>query len=158
MTSLSDRYLSEAGPAGVFTRLARVGLLLDSFQHRCLDAFDLRFVDYSVLRILQLAGAPVTAGELGELLLRSSGGITQILDRLERSGFVERAVDRSDRRRVLVGLTDDGLRVAKEANAAYAEERDRILGALTKTDVKQLDAAVRRLLDVLGSDVATGSR
>ena len=45
---------------GLFTRLSRVGLLLDAFQHRCLDAFDIRFIDYSVLRVLQLAGAPVS--------------------------------------------------------------------------------------------------
>ena len=53
---------------------------------------------------------------------------------------------------MLIALTDDGLRVAKEANAAYAGERDRILGHLSKTDVKQLDTAVRRLLDVLGTE------
>ena len=152
MTARSDRYLAEPGAAGVFTRLTRVGLFLDAFQHRCLDQFGLRFVDYSVLRILQTADDPVTPGELSELLLRSSGGITQILDRLERAGLVERSVDLTDRRRVLIALTDDGLRVAKEANAAYAGERDRILGHLSKTDVKQLDTAVRRLLDVLGTE------
>ena len=35
---------------GLFTRLTRVGLLLDGFQHRVLDAFGLRFIDFSVLR------------------------------------------------------------------------------------------------------------
>jgi DNA-binding MarR family transcriptional regulator len=154
VTSGADRYLADAGPAGVFTRLTRVGLFLDAFQHRCLDRFNLRFVDYSLLRVLQIAGEPVTPGELTDLLLRSSGGITQILDRLERAKLVKRSTDRGDRRRVLVELTDSGLRRAKEANAAYATERDRILGHLSKTDVKQLDAAVRRLLDVLGAELA----
>ena len=43
-------YLSEPGPQGLFTRLTRVGLLLDGFQHRVLDSFGLRFIDFSVLR------------------------------------------------------------------------------------------------------------
>ena len=151
--SLEDRYLAEPGPHGLFTRLTRVGLLLDAFQHRCLDRFGLRFVDYSVLRVLQFADRSVSAGELSDLLFRSTGGITQILDRLERAGLLERTADPSDRRRVLVGLTDAGLRTAKEAGAAYEAERDRLLGALSAAEVRRLDAAVRRLLAVLSSEI-----
>ena len=55
--------------------------------------------------------------ELSEIVLRSSGGMTQILDRLERAGLVARAPDPDDRRKVLVELTDEGLRTADAANA-----------------------------------------
>ncbi len=115
--SIEARYLSEPGPMGLFTRLTRVGLLLDAFQHQCLDEFGLRFIDYSVLRVLQLAGPPyeMTPGELSDIVLRSSGGMTQILDRLERDALVERGSDRGDRRKVVVRLTDTGLQTAKRA-------------------------------------------
>ncbi len=53
------RYLSEPGAVGLFTRLTRVGLLVDAFQHRCLDQFGLLFIDYSVLRVLELIGRAV---------------------------------------------------------------------------------------------------
>lgn len=157
MTSISDRdlagaYLTEPGAAGLFTRLTRAGLLLDDFQHRCLDPFGLRFVDYSVLRILQLEGPPYTRSptELAELVLRSSGGMTQILDRLERAGHVRRTVDPADRRRVMVRLSPAGLALVQKASAAYAGERDRLLGALSAAEVRRIDLAVRRLLDVFG--------
>jgi len=147
------RYLSEPGPVGLFTRLTRVGLLVDAFQHRCLDGFGLLFIDYSVLRVLQLAGAPyrMSPSELAEIVLRSSGGMTQILDRLERSGFVERSADPTDRRKVLVGLTDAGIVVARRANARYLAARHELLGALSPEEVRDLDAAVHRLLDLLGN-------
>jgi DNA-binding MarR family transcriptional regulator len=149
--TLADRYLAEDGPAGLFTRLQRVGLLLESFQHKCFDSFGLRFIDYSVVRVLHLAGEPyrMSPSELTELLLRSSGGMTQILDRLETAGLVERSSDPADRRRVLVGLTAQGLRTAEQANATYAAERNRVLGVLSEGEVHRIDAAVRRLLDVL---------
>ena len=90
--------------------------------------------------------------ELADIVLRSSGGMTQILDRLERAGLVERSADPSDRRRVLVGLTGAGLRTAERANAEYAAERERLLGALTDEEVEQLDGAIHRLLEVLTDD------
>jgi len=149
--SAAARRLAEPGPQGLFTRLTRVGLLLDAFQHRVLDAFGLRFIDYSVLRVLQNTGAPyqAAAGELSELVLRSTGGMTQILDRLERLGLVRRLTDPSDRRKVLAELTDKGLDTAQRASAAYAQERRAVLKSLSAEEVEQVDAAVRLLLDVL---------
>ncbi len=145
------RYLSEPGAVGLFTRLTRVGLLVDAFQHRCLDPFGLLFIDYSVLRVLELIGPPhrVSPTELSEILVRSSGGVTQILDRLERAGLVARAPDPDDRRKVVVELTPEGLRVADDANATYARERERLLVGLSSDDIEQLDAAITRLLKVL---------
>ena len=149
--STEARYLSEPGPMGLFTRLTRVGLLLDGFQHRALDPFGLRFIDFSVLRVLQLAGAPyrASAGELSEIVLRSTGGMTQILDRLEQLGYVHRVTDPTDRRKVLAELTDDGLDTAQRASASYARERRRILKSLSTAELDKVDAAVRLLLDVL---------
>jgi DNA-binding MarR family transcriptional regulator len=145
------RYLSEPGAVGLFTRLTRVGLLVDAFQHRCLDPFGLLFIDYSVLRVLELVGPPhrMSPTELSEILVRSTGGVTQILDRLERAGLVARAPDPDDRRKVVVELTADGLRTADKANATYMRERERLLHDLSSDEVDQLDNAVTRLLEVL---------
>jgi len=146
-----DRLLSEPGPMGLFTRLTRVGLMLDALQQRCLDPFGIRYIDFTVLRVLQLAGSPyrVSAGELSEIVLRSSGGMTQILDRLEQVGLVHRVTDRNDRRKVLAELTSEGLDTAQRASAAYARERRRILRHLSTAQAERVDNAVRLLLDVL---------
>ena len=151
------KYLSEPGAVGLFTRLTRVGLLVEAFQHRCLDPFGLLFIDYSVLRVLELVGEPhrMSPSELSEIVVRSSGGMTQILDRLERAGLVARAPDPADRRKVLVALTGEGLRTADAANASYAAERERLLATLSPDEVDQLDEAIQRLLDVMSADALT---
>jgi DNA-binding MarR family transcriptional regulator len=149
------RYLSEPGSVGLFTRLTRVGLLVDAFQHRCLDPFGLLFIDYSVLRVLALAGPPyrMSPTELADVVVRSSGGMTQILDRLERAGLVARAADPTDRRKVVVGLTDAGRRTAEQASARYLDAREELLAELSSREVAELDAAVHRLLDLLERNV-----
>lgn len=150
------RYLSEPGAVGLFTRLTRVGLLVEAFQHRCLDPFGLKFIDYSVLRVLELVGEPhrMSPTELSDIVVRSSGGMTQILDRLERAGLVARTPDPGDRRKVLVALTDDGMRTADAANARYAAERERLLAGLSPNEVQHLDEAIHRLLEVMTADSA----
>lgn len=45
---------------------------------------------------------PFTAGELARRCHITTGGMTGLIDRLERRGFVKRESDQNDRRRVLV--------------------------------------------------------
>jgi DNA-binding MarR family transcriptional regulator len=142
-------HLLEADLHGFFARLARVTLLLEELQHRCFDPFELRFIDYSVLRVLQLSGPPhaLSPTRLSQLVVRSSGGMTQILDRLERRGLVARSPDPTDRRKLLVGLRPDGLRLVKRANRAWVAEKEHLLADLGPGQLQTLDAGVRLLLD-----------
>jgi len=147
------QYLGDAGQSGVLTRLSRVGLLLDAFQHRCLDEFNLRFVDYSVLRVLQLAGE-LSPSELADITVRSTGGTTQIVDRLVRNGLVGRTAHPEDRRKVFVALTPKGVRLTDQARRSYERERARVLGPLTDDELVEIDRALRRLLELFEGDAA----
>jgi DNA-binding MarR family transcriptional regulator len=147
-------FLAETGPSGLLTRLNRIVLLLDDFQHRCFDQFGLRFIDYSVLRVLEKSGSPyqVSPTRLSEVVVRSTGGMTQILDRLEREGLVERSADPGDRRKVIVGLTKKGLSLTKRANKVYVERKSDLLAGLSADEFDRVDDAVRILLSVLSDD------
>ena len=59
--------------------------------------------DLQVIDILEITG-PSTAGQLAELTGLTTGAITGMIDRLEKSGFVRRESDPNDGRRVLVRL------------------------------------------------------
>jgi DNA-binding MarR family transcriptional regulator len=59
--------------------------------------------DLQVIDILEIAG-PSTAGQLAELTGLTTGAITGMIDRLEKSGLVRRESDPMDARRVLVRL------------------------------------------------------
>jgi DNA-binding MarR family transcriptional regulator len=58
------------------------------------------------------------------VLGRTTGGMTLTLDRLEAAGRLRRSPDPTDRRRVVVELTADGLELATRVNdALHAWER-----------------------------------
>jgi DNA-binding MarR family transcriptional regulator len=149
-----DAFLAESGHSGLLTRLNRISLLLNDFQHRCFDEFGLRFIDYSVLRVLQKSGPPyqVSPTKLSEVVVRSTGGMTQILDRLEFEGLVERSADPSDRRKVIVSLTKKGLALTKRANRVYVERKSDLLAVLSDDEFDRVDDAVRTLLAILSDD------
>ena len=71
----------------------------------------------------------LTPTELARHMM-TSGGMTALLDRVERKGFVARSPNPADRRGNLVGLTDDGLRVIDEAMAVHADVEHRLVAGL----------------------------
>ncbi|MCR8656752.1 MarR family winged helix-turn-helix transcriptional regulator [Paenibacillus endoradicis] len=57
--------------------------------------------DFLSVDILHEKG-PVTAGELSRLTGLTTGSVTALIDRLEKSGFVRRQYDPNDRRKVII--------------------------------------------------------
>jgi DNA-binding MarR family transcriptional regulator len=151
---IEAKYLSEPGPSGLFGRLARVTLLLDDFLRRCFEPYGLRNIDYTVLRVLQLAGPPyqMSPSELSAVVVRSTGGMTQILDRLEQIALVARSPNPLDRRKVIVGLTKKGVRLTERANKTYADRKAQLLEQFGPGEVEHIDQAVLSLMRVLAAD------
>src|SRR6266545_2986227 len=69
--------------------------------HASAKACDLHATDLYALNILELAG-PMTPGELGTRTGLTTGPTTRLVDRLEAAGYVRRAPDPGDRRKVIV--------------------------------------------------------
>jgi DNA-binding MarR family transcriptional regulator len=78
------------------------------------DHFDLHMTDLEVLDLIFLR-KQASAGELAEATGLSSGAVTALIDRLAASGYVERAEDAKDRRRVIVRVRPDAIEPIKAA-------------------------------------------
>ena len=82
----------------------------------------------------------------------TTGAITNRIDRLEERGLVERRAAADDRRKVIVRMTADGLRLVDEVAGAHMATEDEILGALTDRQRIQLANLLRVPLLTLGDD------
>lgn len=157
MTAELPDYVMDPSPLAMFTRLQRVGLHLDRLQAEAMAEIDMSFADYSIVATLHRESAPhaLPVSRLAELVLRPMGGITQVVDRLERAGLVSRQLDPGDRRRVLIQLTDTGIDIAERGDKAYRVSRERVLAQLSDHELKKIDSAVADLLSVLEHDAET---
>lgn len=88
---------------------------------------------YAILSELSLDGW-LTNGQIAERLGMSTGGVTPALDRLERSGFVERSPNPADRRSSVVSITPDGQGVLRDASELLASELEGFIEELDERD------------------------
>lgn len=116
----------------------------DHYEKR-LAPFSLTSPQYFVFNALWM-GDGISVGELGERVSLDSSTLTGIIDRLEKSGYVERKTNPDDRRSVLIFLTDKAREVGPKI-LDFADELDSKLRQLSSTDDM---ATFERVLRALG--------
>ncbi len=130
------------------TRLARLGILLTTFQQDALAPIGLVMSDFTVMAALRRLGPPYQArpSELHDVLERSSGGMTKMVKRLEELELVERLPDPDDGRASLVRLTRKGLRLHERAFEAFAESARELLKDVPARRQREIDACLQSLV------------
>jgi DNA-binding MarR family transcriptional regulator len=139
---------ANTGPLKTITRLARLDVLLSSFQQNCLAPHGLVMSDFMVLASLRRLGAPYQASpsELYNVLERSSGGMTKMIKRLEAMGLVKRLPDPNDGRSSLVCLTAKGIRMHEKAFHIFVDSSHELLDGLPAKRMKELDRSLQELV------------
>ncbi len=138
----------DASPLEVVGRLLLCAAHLDRAIVAALQPFGLNFGDFDVLNTLRRRGDEegTNPRELARAALITSGAMTSRLDRLERAGLIERRPDPTDRRGVLVRLTDRGDRLAEESLRAVIAADEAFLEPLSRRQRDSVAAALKQLL------------
>ena len=133
---------------GVITRMEMLLRHLKQTRQAELASHRLEPSEYATLHFLGGCGPEhrATPSEIAAWQQMSPSGITGRLDALEKRGFVRRAPSPSDRRKVIVELTEEGRQAWLSTFDPETNEEAKVLAALTPAQQKALDRILRRLL------------
>ncbi|UCI10118.1 MarR family winged helix-turn-helix transcriptional regulator [Mesorhizobium sp. B1-1-8] len=143
----------DVSPMGVIGRLNEASSLIARDRLAPVFArFGLQSGEFDVLATLRRSGEPyaLTPTELYEATMVTSGAMTARLDRLEKAGLIERAPHPTDRRGIVVQLTEKGLALINEALAAHVSNEHQIVAGLTRSEREMLANLLAKLIASLG--------
>ena len=101
-----------------------------------------------ILNHLMALERPALPGELSAHMGISSARIAAILNNLERKGLVSREIDASDRRKILVTITESGRAQVMGKRSRMHANMERILQELGEHDAKECLRIVDRITDI----------
>jgi DNA-binding MarR family transcriptional regulator len=103
---------------------------------------------YDVLIHLEETPDGLRMKDLAERILYSKSGFTNVVDRMEKEGLVQRVRPENDRRSILVVLTDTGREKMEEARRGHRGALDEHFSRhLSDSDIKALTRAFEKLSD-----------
>jgi len=134
----------------IVSRVSTVDRIVDRAAVDTLESLGLAHGDLKVL--LRLSRGRMAHGEIARRLLVSTGTMTNRLDKLEKSGLVERHSDPNDRRGVLVELTNEGRATLDRYIAIQAKRERQMLSGMSRADMQQLSGLLRKLVSTLEAE------
>ena len=120
----------------------------DQLQHSfagLLREYDLTPSQYNVLRILRGDGKPLPILEIASRTIAVVPGITGLIDRLEKAGFVNRLRCEKDRRIIYVALTDEALKTLAAIDEPLLARHRKLLGQFSQAELKELIRVLEKL-------------
>jgi len=113
---------------------------------------DLTVGEFAVVEVLFHKG-PMLLGEVQRRVLVSSGGITYLVDRLQRRGLVERRAHPDDRRARIAALTPEGEALVRRIFPEHAARIKVAMRGLGKQEKRE----AMRLLRTLAAGAGEGA-
>jgi len=132
--------------------------------HRTSDAIELRFArmfksfgltgqQYNVLRILRGVGAEgLPSQAIGERMITFDPDVTRLVDRLLKSGLVERERSKTDRRVVQVKINAKGLGLLKKIDQPLHDLHQSVMTGLNESELQQLNNLLEKVRRGLPQD------
>lgn len=111
--------------------------------------------EHYVLGRLTTAGDGVPAGDLSRGLGLTTGRIAIILGNLERKGLVQRKSDPSDKRMVIVFITEEGKKTMNAHREHILSKMEHVLAALGENDANELVRIIKRIVHECPHDCKT---
>jgi len=124
--------------------LARAHAAVQARLQAQVAAHELTLTEFGILEVLFHRG-PLLLGEVQRRILVSSGGITYLVDRLEKKGLVERQECPEDRRARYAVLTPAGEALIRRIFPEHAGEIERLMGVLSEEEQTLAVDLLRRL-------------
>lgn len=139
--SAGDRDEGQTLALRLWIALARAHNAVQAHAAADVARHGLTVAEFGVLEALFHKG-PMLLGEVQRRILVSSGGITWLVDRLEKRGLVERRPCPGDRRARLAALTSEGEALVR---GIFPEHAARIKAAVSGLGKKEKREAIRLL-------------
>lgn len=137
----------DVSAVAIIGRISRLERLIRPRLDQTFEKHGLEAWEFDMLATLRRSGAPfrLSAGTLLEMMMITSGSMTNRIDRLEARGLIRREADSSDRRVVLVRLTDEGMSLVDAALPDHADNQLRLIASLSPAEKSTLISLLRKL-------------
>ena len=101
-----------------------------------------------VLHFLSIQKTSVLPSELSTALNATTGRISALLGTLEKKGQIEREIDKSNRRNILVTITDAGREREKAEMKGIKESLSRVFVEMGEKDTVEFMRLMRRFIEL----------
>jgi DNA-binding MarR family transcriptional regulator len=148
---LTERWAAAGMPPAAINRLelskriSRLALRYEQAMKTELGELGLTYAEFDVLAALLRAGGPLRPSELTRSLFLTSGGMSNVLQRLAAAGYVVREANTEDARSRWVRLTEAGREITEKAMTVSTRVNEDLMAGIPDSTIRGAADALREI-------------
>jgi DNA-binding MarR family transcriptional regulator len=130
--------------------MIRAGWAIESRLDKFFSAYGITLLQYNVLRICYARdadGTGIPIGTFGAVVMKLVPDISRLIDRLVNAGLMERLPSPTDRRVVLIRLTQRGFDLIETIHPKLLEHNRALLEHMSEAEVEKVAKGLGRVLE-----------
>jgi DNA-binding MarR family transcriptional regulator len=130
--------------------MMRTGWAIESRLDKFFSDYGITLLQYNVLRICYVRdadGTGIPSGTFGAALMKLVPDVSRLIDRLVTAGLFERIPSATDRRVVLIRLTDDGIDLIERLHPQLLEHNKKLLEHMSEAEMEKVAKGLARVLE-----------
>lgn len=127
--------------------------LMHTRSHALLKQYELSNAEFELFFALHCSEELPSSKDLAASMRLSPGAISQLVDKLVDTGYVQRLPDENDRRIIRLSLTATGKRIAKEIQQNKQVFLSHVLSELNQEELAAMISAHHKIIDKLQKEV-----
>jgi len=138
--------------AGISIPMTIISNMIHSRGKHIYEAYDLTQSEIDVLVVLYIYHQSLTATEVSERLVFSSGGISKVVTKLEFKKLIYKKESKEDKRSTLLYLEEKGRDIVSECLPLFQENDDYFYDVLNEEEKQTLEGILKKILYAVAED------
>ncbi|WP_174247213.1 MarR family winged helix-turn-helix transcriptional regulator [Arcobacter sp. LA11] len=149
-----DTFLSEIEKKQINERTPIIGLpmnrvndMIQASMKHIYEEHGLTRAEMDMLATLHVFNNGLTAKEVSERLLFTSGGMSKVVKKLEFKNLIYKKASSEDKRSSLIYLTEAGAEIVEDCIPKFRAEEGKFFEILNETEIEILEKAFKKILN-----------
>ena len=151
-----EKFLNSNEDAALWMWLSRTRDAIIRTRERELRQYNISCIQSTVMQIIQALGDKATPAEISRWAFRESQSVSELLNRMEKEGLVEKIKDLDRKNMVRVVLTERGLEAYRQVQKY--EMVHKVMSSLSATERKQLRNTLKKVWNRALEELESGIR
>lgn len=104
-------------------------------------------IDQALLLIFKNNYPELSQNELGELMFKDNASVTRMIELMAKKDYLERSINKQDRRKYNLNITDKGEKILTDLNTIILSNRKSALRGISNSEITQLKNTLNKIIN-----------
>lgn len=104
-------------------------------------------IDQALLLIFKKNYPELSQNELSELMFKDNASVTRMIELMTKKDYLERSINKQDRRKFNLNITDNGEKILTDLNTIILSNRKSALRGISNSEITQLKNTLDKIIN-----------